>query len=390
MKGLLDFREKCISFTEEYGFILFPICKFAVAFMAFRMINAALGYMAQMNNLFLVLLMSLISAVTPLSVMVLLAGLLVVIQCYAIHLLVAAFMLVVFFLLYIFFLRFAPRMGLALILMPIACKAGVPSVLPVACGLLGGPAGVIGVCSGGVIYSAISVVVQNAPSLQKSSASGSLSAMVQEALPLLTLLLDGLLKNAELMLMLIALAATLLIVYFVRRMSMDYSWHVAIMGGTLAYAVLILAGGFFMDTEVSFLQLFISAAAAIIVGEVICFFRFQVDYSSTQHLQFEDDEYYYYVKAVPKTAWLENQRQKKKQAAGQKKQVHGHSRPTAARSLGGQASPVSPAASAPSAGPASPEHYRQHMHPDPSNPLDMSAVDFRDQLEETLRNIQDI
>lgn len=152
MKGLLGFRERCISFSEEYGFILVPICKFAVAFAAFRMINSALGYMAQMNNLFLVLLMSLISAVTPVPVMVLLAGLLVVVQCYAIHFLVAVFMLVVFFLLYIFFLRFAPHTGLALILMPIACKIGVPSVLPVACGLLGGPAGVIGVCGGGVIY----------------------------------------------------------------------------------------------------------------------------------------------------------------------------------------------------------------------------------------------
>lgn len=64
MKGLLGFRERCISFSEEYGFILVPICKFAVAFAAFRMINSALGYMAQMNNLFLVLLMSLISDIS--------------------------------------------------------------------------------------------------------------------------------------------------------------------------------------------------------------------------------------------------------------------------------------------------------------------------------------
>ena len=389
MKGLLGFREKCISFSEEYGFILFPICKFAVAFAAFRMINASLGYMAQMNNLFLVLLMSLISAVTPVSIMVLLAGLLIVVQCYAIHLLVAVFMLVVFFLLYIFFLRFAPNMGLALILMPIACQIGVPSVLPVACGLLGGPAGVIGVCGGGVVYSALSVVIQNAPSLQKSTSSGSLSAMIQEALPLLTLLLDGLLKNAELMLMLIALAATLLIVYFVRRMSMDYSWHIAIVGGTLSYAVLILAGGFFMDMTVSLPQLFLSAAAAVAVGEGIRFFCFQVDYSSTQHLQFEDDEYYYYVKAVPKTAWLESQRQKRKQAAAQKKQAavqrkQAQSRPAAVPSPGVQIAPASPAISAALEPPV------QQRLPASADPLEMPAVDFRDQLEETLRNIQDI
>ena len=30
------------------------------------------------------------------------------------------------------------------------------------------------------------------------------------------------------------------------------------------------------------------------------FMIFSVDYSRTQRMQFEDDEYYYYVKAVPK------------------------------------------------------------------------------------------
>ena len=33
---------------------------------------------------------------------------------------------------------------------------------------------------------------------------------------------------------------------------------------------------------------------------MIEFFAFPVDYSRTEYLQFEDDEYYYYVKAVPK------------------------------------------------------------------------------------------
>ena len=39
---------------------------------------------------------------------------------------------------------------------------------------------------------------------------------------------------------------------------------------------------------------------AILIAKVIEFFRFCVDYSRTERVQFEDDEYYYYVKAVPK------------------------------------------------------------------------------------------
>ena len=47
---------------------------------------------------------------------------------------------------------------------------------------------------------------------------------------------------------------------------------------------------------------------SVIVGTVISmllvfvaqFFRVVLDYTSVEHVQFEDDDYYYYVKAVPK------------------------------------------------------------------------------------------
>ena len=39
---------------------------------------------------------------------------------------------------------------------------------------------------------------------------------------------------------------------------------------------------------------------ALAVAKVVEFFRFCVDYSRTEKVQFEDDEYYYYVKAIPK------------------------------------------------------------------------------------------
>ena len=39
---------------------------------------------------------------------------------------------------------------------------------------------------------------------------------------------------------------------------------------------------------------------AIIIGLVLHLFIFSVDYSATEMVQFEDDDYYYYVKAVPK------------------------------------------------------------------------------------------
>ena len=38
----------------------------------------------------------------------------------------------------------------------------------------------------------------------------------------------------------------------------------------------------------------------MLLASIIQFFEFNVDYNRTEKVQFEDDEYYYYVKAVPK------------------------------------------------------------------------------------------
>ena len=44
----------------------------------------------------------------------------------------------------------------------------------------------------------------------------------------------------------------------------------------------------------------LSTVVAIFAGVVIQFIFMNLDYARTENVQFEDDEYYYYVKAVPK------------------------------------------------------------------------------------------
>ena len=39
---------------------------------------------------------------------------------------------------------------------------------------------------------------------------------------------------------------------------------------------------------------------SLVIALVLDFMILSVDYSRVEHTQFEDDEYYYYVRAVPK------------------------------------------------------------------------------------------
>ncbi|MDE5892093.1 MAG: hypothetical protein K2H45_04110, partial [Acetatifactor sp.] len=59
-------------------------------------------------------------------------------------------------------------------------------------------------------------------------------------------------------------------------------------------------GDLVYDTNLSLGLAVLGSIVALVIAKILEFFRFCVDYSRTEKVQYEDDEYYYYVKAVPK------------------------------------------------------------------------------------------
>ena len=100
--------------------------------------------------------------------------------------------------------------------------------------------------------------------------------------------------------MIVAFAVTIVIVYVIRRASVNYSWRIAIVTGSVSLIVCILIGDLALDTHISFLGVILGTVVSAALMLVVEFFAFNVDYSRTENVQFEDDDYYYYVKAVPK------------------------------------------------------------------------------------------
>ena len=62
----------------------------------------------------------------------------------------------------------------------------------------------------------------------------------------------------------------------------------------------MLAGILFTGEKENIPLLVIGNVVTLIVGLGMVFFARGFDYTRTEHVQFEDDEYYYYVTAVPK------------------------------------------------------------------------------------------
>lgn len=70
----------------------------------------------------------------------------------------------------------------------------------------------------------------------------------------------------------------------------------------IADVVVTAMGSIALGVEISYGSLIFGNILAAIVGMILELFLFSVDYARSERLQFEDDEYYYYVKAIPKVA----------------------------------------------------------------------------------------
>ena len=100
----------------------------------------------------------------------------------------------------------------------------------------------------------------------------------------------------------IAFIAVILLVNLIRTRSFDYAWRIAIIAGGVVYVLMILAGGFYFGLNIDVVTLIIYTVISVVIGLLLEFFVFGGDYTRTERLEYEDDEYYYYVKAIPKVA----------------------------------------------------------------------------------------
>ena len=112
----------------------------------------------------------------------------------------------------------------------------------------------------------------------------------------------GVIENKEMLIVVTAFAITAILVYAIRRMSINYSRAIAVLVGTLADIVILLIGDLMYDANFSLAGVILGSIVCALIALVMQFFQFNLDYARTEKVQFEDDEYYYYVKAIPKVS----------------------------------------------------------------------------------------
>ena len=294
MTTLLEIKERIRGFCSKYEVYLVPAIKSILAFITFFIIRSRLGYMTQLNSMTLIIVLALSCALLPVNMIVVLAALLVLLHLYSLSLAACAVCFLVLLLLFLLYFRVLPKKGYYAVLTPLAFVFQVPYVMPLVIGLLDeSPVSILAMVCGGIMYYLLGGIAANASAIAEMTEEDSIITKFSDVL-------NQFVGNREMFAMLAILVIAALAVWFIRRLAVDHAWVIAISTGCLMQFVLCLICDLQLKLPANMLGVFVGVLVSALVGLVLQFFFFNLDYTRTERVQFEDDEYYYYVKAVPK------------------------------------------------------------------------------------------
>lgn len=289
---ILELRARILHFLQKFQLVVEPVVKFIIAFAVFRSINNAIGHQTMLMSLPAELLLSLLGTFTPPVLLVLLAAVVSLVHVYVASPLLAILVAVLMLILYCFIARFSGKYGYVVLAVPILFLLKIPYVVPLILGLVATPMAIIPAACGVIVYRMFVVI--------------SSVALVEDAMGIEDILLmyidviDRLLADKQMLITIAVFFVMILVMYLMRKLSMEYVFEISIAVGSIVCILGFLVADMVMQTELNIISMVFGTVGSLLIALVFQFFRLALDYTAVERVQFEDDDYYYYVKAVPK------------------------------------------------------------------------------------------
>lgn len=289
---LLSARQWLKRIYAGYGVYINILIKWAAAYASLTALNEYFPGRSFLLRPIVVIAISLLCSVLPWSYITLISGIWLLLQLSALSLEATVYMFLILLVLALLRYLLLPGVGIALVLLPLFFLWKIPFVIPVMVGLIGTASGFITVGSGVVIFYCLQMIVRNMSYFTDPEAA----TLVQRLL----FLTEHTIQNNMMLAVLIAFCLTTLTVYLISRISVPYSPQIAVLIGAALNPLLLRSVLRFFELSSGPESMVWGSVAAFFTGLLFSVFVRFLDYGGTEHVQFEDDEYYYYVKAVPK------------------------------------------------------------------------------------------
>lgn len=297
MMTLLIIRDRIASVYQKGETYLNPLFRFLFSLLVFYSWHYLFGYSDIVYTPLVIIGVSLVCSFVSDGLRYLALMLVAFVDLLAMNVETAALFAAVIVLIYLFYSRMSPKHGwlilLTMVFFPVAPAfpiliagicVGVSGFIPVECGLL--------------LYffsiHAREIEPMLTSNLEKSDLN-PVSYMIEK------------LSGDDQFIMYVVIAAVVVVVALVHRSTLKYAQFMSIVLGAVLFILLTLSASLMFGTEIAMSPVLLGTVTGAGAAVVVQFFRGILDYTHVEKVRFEDDDYYYIVRAIPKMKMPESE-----------------------------------------------------------------------------------
>ena len=292
MSGLLELKNTIRGFCRKKDEIISPAFRFIWSLIIFMSIQKLFNYSSLGAKAEVTILLAVLSALLPEGFMFFMAGALIALHCFSVSPIVGAVIVLLFVIMYCTYVRFFPDYAYALLIVPVFYVLKIPFAAPIVVAIIVGIGGAVPSVFGVILYYFSECVSTVNHALASDSEVDVMEITKQIS--------EVFLNNKEMYTVCVIFGMTVIVTSLLAKLTFDYGVYIAIAAGTIVNIIGSIVAGAITGKDVDMGLVLIGSIVGALIALVVRFGQGILDYKHVERVQFEDDDYYYYVKAVPK------------------------------------------------------------------------------------------
>lgn len=289
---LVYLKESIIIFYKKHVDVLLPILKLLFSFFALCMFQRMFHYNGAINKSVIFLGVSAVQAFLPMSFLYYAVSILIMINLWKVSMDIFLGFIIFFIICSLAFIRIDRKHSIIILVTALLFYLKLEYLLPVLLGMTVGFGAILPAAAGIILYF-LSVYMADVSTLITTSSSSSFGMGLQRIVNLMLI-------DKKLLVLLVTFSVIIFITTLLCHLFYERAWAFAIFVGNVAMVLILLFGRLIFELDYTIWRLFLEMIMAIGCCYIYRFFRGIGDVSRIEKASFEDDEYFYYVKAVPK------------------------------------------------------------------------------------------
>lgn len=290
MTSFMVVRDRLRKFIQANEIAVSRCGHGVLCFIGLLTIMTSFPYAEGLNRIWILIPMTVAGAFMPLSAVGLLLTVFLLINLSSLSMPLAGITAVSFLISYMFCGVYQAKKVHLVVGGVVARQLSVPFAIPVQAALLGTAGEVVTIICTGFISFFLHEVYLNIGMFIDSESKFTVADFMQEKI----------IANQIFYVYMLAMVSLFLTVYIIRTRNILHAWVWSVLGGVSIEFLIMLAGYLFVGGSSSIPMLIVANVFTLVLGLATSYLYQDLDYTRIEKVQFEDDDYYYYVTAVPK------------------------------------------------------------------------------------------